>query len=91
MSINTVIKISINIKTMKMIDKIITIKKERNELNMKNTIRRNIKERLETVTKFVDLNLNNEMKDVDMDIVVAQSVKTQLEQLIIDIDHMVEK
>ena len=58
---------------------------------MKNTIRRNIKERLETVTKFVDLNLNNEMKDVDMDIVVAQSVKTQLEQLIIDIDHMVEK
>ena len=58
---------------------------------MKNTIRRNIKERLETVTKFVDLNLNNEMKDVDMDIVVAQSVKTQLEQLIIDIDHMIEK
>ena len=58
---------------------------------MKNTIRRNIKERLEAVTKFVDLNLNNEMKDVDMDIVVAQSVKTQLEQLIIDIDHMVEK
>ena len=58
---------------------------------MKNTIRRNIKERLETVTKFVDLNLNNEMKDVDMDIVVAQSVKTQLEQLIIDINHMIEK
>ena len=58
---------------------------------MKNTLRRNIKERLEAITSFVDLNLSNEMKDVNMDIVVAQSVKKQLEQLIIDIDHMVEK